>query len=174
MSRSKEEDREKNRRLCERYPFLIPRNRFSGMRITEAGNGGFWPGNPEAIPPYDYQYTELDDMPDGWRIAFGIQMLEELREELIRHDCLDKYMIVQIKEKYGFMHWYDSGNTEHGREIIEKYADMSKRICIDCGKPARFISTGWIRPLCGECAEMISGMVVHIDVWVDDMEDDED
>lgn len=42
------------------------------MRITEAQNGGYWPGEPEAIPEYDYEYTELDSMPEGWRIAFGI------------------------------------------------------------------------------------------------------
>ena len=170
MSKSKEE----NKRLCERYPFLIPRNRFSGMRITEADSGGYWPGTPEMIPEYDYEFTELDDMPDGWREAFGEQMLEELREELEKHELLDKYMIVQIKEKYGFLHWYDSGNTEHGHEIIEKYVGMSRRICVRCGRPAAFISTGWISPWCCECAEDINDRMVPVDEWFRETEDDED
>jgi hypothetical protein len=29
-------DKEYNKQLCEKYPFLIPRNRWSGMKITEA------------------------------------------------------------------------------------------------------------------------------------------
>ena len=41
--------KEENRALCERYPFLIPSNRWSGMRITEAADGGYWPRDPEAI-----------------------------------------------------------------------------------------------------------------------------
>ena len=77
-------NKEENRKLCEKYPFLIPRNRWSGMRITEAQDGGYWPGNPEAIPEYDYEYTELDSMPEGWRKAFGIQMCEEIKQELLR------------------------------------------------------------------------------------------
>lgn len=73
-----------NKYLCKTYPFLIPRNRWSGMRITGAQNGGYWPGDPEAIPEYDYEYTELDSMPEGWRIAFGIEMCEEIKQELLR------------------------------------------------------------------------------------------
>lgn len=53
--------KEYNRELCERYPFLIPTNRFSGKRITEGA--GFWPGSPNSVPEWDYESTELDDMP---------------------------------------------------------------------------------------------------------------
>ena len=64
-----EEVKQRNRELCEKYPFLIPRNRWSGMRITEAQDGGFWPGDHDKIPEYDWEYTELDEMPDGWRLS---------------------------------------------------------------------------------------------------------
>ena len=76
---------EENKALISEFPFLLPRNR--------------WTGN---IPDdYDYSYTELDDLPDGWRIAFGLQMCKELKEILVKGGGLDAYRITQIKEKYG-------------------------------------------------------------------------
>ena len=51
-------NKESNQKLIERFPFLIPRNRWTG-KVPE---------------DYDYSYTELDSMPDGWRKAFGEQM----------------------------------------------------------------------------------------------------
>lgn len=93
--------KQKNRELCERFPFLIPSNRWSGIRITEADKGGFFPGKPDVIPEYDYEYTELDSMPDGWRVAFGEQMCQEIMDELVANRMVDDYRITQIKEKYG-------------------------------------------------------------------------
>ena len=215
---------EYNKALCEEFPFLIPSNRWSGIKITEAQNGGYWPGSPDDIPDYDYTYTELDDMPTGWRLAFGLDMCREIKEELIKFDYLDKYRITQIKEKYGSLRWYcggapigklsedyeeviiqgsdtlpeydknefafildhtdnyesifdENGKTKdnareimknnekatyHYRkhriiekckidEIISKYERLSYDICIDCGKPAKWVSTGWISPWCDDC-----------------------
>ena len=75
--------------LCGKYPFLIPRYDWSG----------------EIIKNYDYTSTYLDDIPVGWKIAFGEMMCEEIRQELVRCNYLDEYRILQIKEKYGC---YDS------------------------------------------------------------------
>ena len=148
MERSKEE----NKRLCERYPFLIPWNRWSGKRITDAKDGGYWPGNND-IPEYDYEYTELDDMPDGWQIAFGEQMCEEIRDALIEDGDLDRYRVSQIKEKYGSLRWYDNGVRVGSRvhDIVRKYEFMSAGTCIVCGKPATRITLGWISPFCDDC-----------------------
>lgn len=110
-NRTEEEEkglREYNKNLCERYPFLLPYNRWSGKPITTEEEG-YWPGMPESIPEYDYEYTELDAMPEGWRIAFSDEMLEELRNELIRCNALDTYKVEQIKEKYGSLRWYSCG-----------------------------------------------------------------
>mgnify|MGYP001260663766 CR=1 FL=1 len=89
-------NKESNQKLIERFPFLMPRNRWAG----------------EVPEDYDYSYTELDSMPDGWRKAFGEQMCEDVREELVRAEYLDQYRISQIKEKYGTLCWYDFGCTE--------------------------------------------------------------
>lgn len=113
-------NKESNQKLIERFPFLIPRNRWTG-KIPE---------------DYDYSYTELDSMPDGWRKAFGEQMCEDIREELVRAEYLDQYRITQIKEKYGTLCWYDFGCTERMlRDIIPKYERLSARTCIRCGTP---------------------------------------
>lgn len=164
-----EEVKQRNRELCERYPFLIPRNSWSGMRITEAQKGGFWPGDPDAVPEYDYEYTELDSMPEGWRKAFGEQLCEDLRNELIRAGgwkALDEYMIVQIKEKWGYLHWYDNGCTERWyNEILPKYEALSERTCVSCGQLAEYISAGWISPWCEECAQGVRDRMIPIDKW---------
>ena len=39
-------------------------------------------------------------------------------------------------------------------EIIEKYTEISKRVCVSCGKPATRITTGWICPFCDECLDI--------------------
>jgi len=145
------ETRERNRELCKRFPFLIPSNRWSGKRITEASDGGYFPGDPEAKIEYDYEFTELDDMPAGWRKAFGEQMCQEIMDELVASNLVDEYRILQIKEKYGELRWYDNGATRKVYDIIEKYTDLSSRTCIACGKPAKWFTRGWIMPFCEEC-----------------------
>lgn len=145
--------KEYNRKLTERYPFLIPWNRFSGKLIT-TDEDGYWPGSPEARPEYDFERTELDAMPDGWRIAFGEQMCEELREELLRTGELETFRIVELKEKYGSMRLYPTTTKRDSKvhEIILKYEKLSEEICLHCGKPVRWETGGWITFICDECA----------------------
>lgn len=118
MKRTKED----NKRLCERYPFIVPWNLFSGMLITEAQHGGYYPGNPTEIPDYDYDYTLLDNMPDGWNQAFGEQMCEEIREALIEDNDLDRWRIVQLKEKYGC---YDPETEVLTKDGWKHFADVT-------------------------------------------------
>lgn len=176
---------EYNRELVKEYPFLLPHSRWTD-KVDEN---------------YDYSYTEMDSMPVGWRLAFGDQLLKEIKDCLVEFNCLDDYRILQIKEKYGSLRWYDSGCPigilsdvdeivkvknwkdapstdsenywrytgwdeednyvlEHRKilkkcplyDIIRKYERLSKRTCINCGKPATKISTGWISPWCDDCA----------------------
>ena len=130
-----EEIRKQNKELCEKYPFLIPSNHCSN----------------EKIPEFDYSYTELDNMPKGWRKAFGLKLCEELKKELKKHNMLETYRIIQIKEKYGSLRWYDTGNTDKGYKIIYKYSNLSAKTCIHCGEKATKITTDWISPYCDYC-----------------------
>lgn len=132
--------KENNKRLVERYPLLLPCDWVTG----------------EALDGYDYSYTLLDDMPDGWRIAFGAEMIEDLRDILIRHDCLDSYRVYQIKEKFGTLRWNGSYFAEFKEDFElwrDKYVIKSAFTCIDCGKPATRITTDYISPFCETCVK---------------------
>lgn len=134
-----EKEIEENKKLCERYPFLIPINE--------------WTGKP--LDRYDYQYTYLDDMPIGWKRAFGIDLCEDLRNILVKADFLDKYQVVQVKEKFGALRWYDNGVPneiwDEYRDWLNKYETLSENTCINCGKPGKMRTVGWISPWCDEC-----------------------
>ena len=121
-----------NKELVEEFPFLLPRNRFTG----------------EVPKDYDYSYTELDSMPEGWRKAFGIQLCKELKKAL--GESVSNYRVTQIKEKYGDLCWYDYGGTEESYKVLDKYQTISAHICILCGKPGELDFDGWILPLCEE------------------------
>ena len=131
------DEKERNKQLIEKYPFLLPHNRWTD-KVDEN---------------YNYEYTELDAMPEGWRKAFGEQMCQEIKDELIKASALEKYRIMQIKEKYGSLRWYDNFNTQKGYDIIHKYEEISTRTCIQCGEPATRITTGWIAPYCDRCID---------------------
>lgn len=48
------------------------------------------------------------------------------------------------------LRWYDSNTTEEVLKIIDHYEDVSRKTCIVCGKPATYMTTGWICPYCDE------------------------
>ena len=204
--------------LCIRFPFLYPRNRFTGrhwnnhkldcyihghpavyksikdengayksVKVKEATDGIYgkafetyskeidgteyigdrvksypwlvWYGILKFL--YDYflplfhcipTYTELDSLDTGWKKAFGIQICKEIKEALIKSGgrrALYQYRIIQIKEKWGYLHWYDNGPKEV-QAVIFKYEKISERTCIICGKPAKWITPYevWRLPYC--------------------------
>lgn len=134
-----------NKDLLRRYPWL---------RITSK-----YMYTGELADPNTYEYTWADDIPNGWRIAFGDQMIEELDQLIKRYDVKD-YSIEQIKEKFGVLCWYDSEFPERGRDEYftwkDKYADLSYRTCICCGRPAKYRTKGWIIPVCKECLSKVN------------------
>lgn len=140
---------EKNKELIEKYPWLLPRNRWTG----------------EVIKNYDYSFTELDDMPDGWRIAFGEQFCADIQHELdkLKPEVAADFRVLQIKEKFGQLRFYTNWVTEGIDEIIRQYENLSEHTCIECGAPATKVSTDWISPWCDKCAGKIHDNVVDID-----------
>ena len=124
--------REENKKLVERYPFLRPHNSH-----------------------YDYGWTKLDELPEGWYAAFGLQMCEELRNILIEGDYLDKYEILEIKEKWGRLTWYDCGVPDSIADKYDgwlaKYEKLSEVTCICCGEPGKMVTRGWLYPICKKC-----------------------
>lgn len=149
----------KNWILCGKYPFLIPRYDWSG----------------EIIEDYDYTSTYLDDIPIGWKKAFGEMMCEEIKQELIRCNYLDEFRIIQAKEKFGQARIYTNGTPVGCKvlEIIDKYSVLSENICIICGKPdVPITNNGWISPYCKKCYTTPSKWYVEeypneVDHWIE-------
>lgn len=127
-----------NKELCEEYPFIA--NRYS---------------------PYEYEYecdgTLLDDIPIGWKIAFGEQLCREIKDALAEDGTpIEEYYVAQAKEKFGILHWYDNalrGSKVH--DVIRKYEEISAGTCVLCGEKATVMSTGWIEPYCDKCKERL-------------------
>lgn len=148
----------KNKELVEKHPYLIPTYEYTGMPLYD----------------YDYSFTFLDDMPPGWKTAFGERMCDEITEILKEYNYLDKYRVVQVKEKFGQLRWYDNGSPDGAYEkindVLVKYEHMSEVTCVMCGKPATKMSTGWISPYCDECAAKLrNAKFVSIDRRNDDL-----
>lgn len=129
-----------NKTLIKKYPWLQIRNNFTG----------------ELLDPEYYELTWLDDMPNGWRKAFGLQMVEELDQLLKKVNYQDKYRISQIKEKYGELRLYDNGVpmeiSKEYNKLLYKYEELSRRTCIVCGEPGEIdYKQYWLMPLCNKC-----------------------
>ena len=107
----------------------------------------------EIIKEAEKLYTaEFFEQCMGQTRRFGEQMCKEIKEELIKNNELDSYKIIQIKEKFGGLRWYDNSGLPGMQFIIAKYEALSEKTCINCGKPANWISKGWISPYCDDCA----------------------
>ena len=119
-------------------------------------------------------YCLYYDIPSGWRNAFGMQLCKDMkhsllytyiREENISYKNIFKYIIAyckgikllyglqitQIKEKFGTLRIYVSHGTNDLHKVIDRYEHLSYNTCINCGKPAEYISNGWISPYCETC-----------------------
>jgi hypothetical protein len=70
-----------NKELIEKYSWLQIRNVWTNEKL-------------------DSEFTWFDDLPEGWKKIFGLQMVEELDQILRKANYQDKYKITQIKEKW--------------------------------------------------------------------------
>lgn len=70
-----------SKELIKKYPWLQLRNVWTNEIV-------------------DDELTWIDDLPEGWRKAFGLQIVEELDQILREANYQDKYKIAQIKEKW--------------------------------------------------------------------------
>lgn len=107
--------------------------------------------------------TELDAMDDGWRKAFGVKMCSDIKRQLIKDRQLFSFRVAQIKEKWGELCFYTGGCSKEVYDIIDRYSGLSARICIACGKPAKYRTTGWVLPYCEDCCP--ESQKASADVW---------
>ena len=134
---------EENKKLVEKYPFLIPRNVCTG----------------EIVKDYDYSYIEGFNY--GWKDIF----LEYCENILPWYNSLDEeskkqFYFTELKEKYGQMRIYTSFTSEEERKANDIVLNKSKWTCYNCGKKPRdskhnhviWTNRGYIIHLCKECA----------------------
>lgn len=118
--------------FCLRYPFYKVRNVFDDEFLG-------------------YEFTWYDDIPIGWRKAFGKQLSKDLKKQLKKDKQLKTFRFLQIKEKWGLLHIYTQGCSEECWELLDKYEELSSHYCIKCGKEGKMREGYYIIPLCDEC-----------------------
>ena len=102
--------RDRNRELIEEYPWL------------DIG---------------DKQLTLLDTLPMGWS-GLILDMCKEIKRELVKYDLVSKYEVIEAKEKWYELRWYDglddlSPMPSAITDIVCKYEMRSKEVCMMCG-----------------------------------------
>ena len=99
--------------------------------------------NRELIAEYpwldigDKQLTLLDTLPVGWNDLI-LDMCKEIKGELVKYDLVSKYQVVEAKEKWYELRWYDglcdlSPMPSAITDIVCKYEMRSKEVCMMCG-----------------------------------------
>ena len=96
------------------------------------------------------EYTWLDQIPDGWRKAFGTALVEDI-QGVLDQGGLEGFKLELIKEKYGELVIYTSVGNEELFRVLSAYRYISGRTCIDCGRvPVNVYDDGWMCPYCEE------------------------
>lgn len=145
-SKKYKQERIRNKKMCKQYPWLIPRNVWTG-EIS-------WVKEP-------YDHTELDAMPDGWRKAFGEVWCEEMDKALRSEDYVQKFRIYQIKEKYGQLRVYHNNYADPIVYVTNAFEVISEHVCIRCGALDVCVidDYGWYSPLCEKCYSKTSARI---------------
>lgn len=141
MTKSKKKKKRlqvKIKKLIKMYPWLIPRNVWTGKVVKD----------------YDWTWHEFEAMGPGWWKAFGLMLCEEIQQELHKFDFVNKFSLLQVKEKFGGLRIYNNGAPGNIHRITDKYEQISQNVCYNCGKPdVAITNAGWLLPLCKECFE---------------------
>lgn len=138
MSKTDDKTIKTNKALVEKYPWLLPRNRWTG----------------EVVEDYNYEYTELDALPTTWREVFGEDLVRDLDEAFkkLPPKTYNNIRVLQIKEKWGGLRVYLSGYNDDISKVINHYAAISERTCFFTGQPTMYRTTGYILPISAEAA----------------------
>lgn len=114
--------------------------------------------NRELIAEYlwldigDEQLTLLDTLPTGWHDLI-LDMCKEIKRELVKYDLVSKYEVIEAKEKWYGLSWYDGlSDLSHMpftiTDIVCKYEVRSRGVCTMCGR-----SKPKDQLLCDRCME---------------------
>lgn len=120
--------------LKERFPFLIPRNVFTGDVVEGSKN-----------------HYIGDDLPCGWSRLFLLYC--KTISYIMTWQQAQELRFTDVKEKYGTLRISHLGAPEIVNSITYMYEAYSKNICSKCGKYSSRVTDGWITYLCSNCAK---------------------
>lgn len=121
--------------------------------------------NRELIAEYPWldvgyeQLTLLDTLPTGWHDLI-LDMCKEIKRELVKYDLVLKYEVVEAKEKWYGLSWYDGLDDLSPMpfaitDIVCKYEVQSREVCTMCGR-----SKPRDQLLCDKCMERLEQYIV--------------
>ena len=123
---------EDEKQILEKYPFLRARTIKGDINTTS-----------------EFPMMELE-IPNGWMRLF-YQMCDDIKPILEREGLIDKFYFIQVKEKYNQLRCFVNNSTPEINDIISKYEFMATNVCVQCGAPAEYETTGYIASICGDC-----------------------
>ena len=83
--------------------------------------------------------TLVNMLPIGWS-GLILDMCKEIKKELVKYDLVSKYEVIEAKEKWYGLSWYDglddfSPMPPAITDIVCKYEMQSREVCMMCGAP---------------------------------------
>ena len=157
------ENREKNEKLIEKYPFLKPPKDYVDFYIDENAD-------------YEYSFTMADFFFDGYLNAFGFDLFNDIRNELLKTNDLYNCRLIFIgagycfknrflKESLLFLEFFNSfhGNKYQLNIILDKYKYMMKGTCPLCGRRRMLLSEKF---LCDDCKKETGFEIYDVDASV--------
>jgi hypothetical protein len=119
--------------LIEQFPWLNPREDWSNDYVQFDDEEEAW--------------TELDDLPEGWKEGFLEEMLYEIDEVLNEYDCVETYRVIKAENHLGLFKWehtgFDYEAKEHLDAIVKVYKKAALETCMECGMRGKsYLSNG--------------------------------
>jgi hypothetical protein len=112
---------------------------------------------------FRHEYNEFKDIFLGWKrgwkkltwwrcLLIHYKEYKQRKEEVNLHEY--KVSAVQVKEKFGGLRFYTSGNDDMVEGMIHMAEDLSYMTCEVCGQPGMMCNKGgWLKTLCPTCQE---------------------
>ncbi|UXH38759.1 hypothetical protein [Pseudomonas promysalinigenes] len=83
----------------------------------------------------------------GWReILFAL--CRTLQAHLDRHPEAPQVVVVQVKSKFGELHFFYDGGDAYCRGAVAVAEELSLRTCEQCGSPGQQVPGRWVSTLC--------------------------
>lgn len=127
-------EKEFTRKLCERFRFI---------------KSSFYHEKHEH--PFDMFGVECGN---GWNNILW-ELCEKIEKILeTNHVSQEKFVVAQIKEKYGTLRFYYNAPKEVYKEVDKLVDEAEKKTeitCEMCGENGRMRKAPWIRTLCDKC-----------------------